>query len=82
MEIDKQRSEQRAKQCTCKKSTHIEQHPISNRHQQDYSHEHHWLQQKRTQIKELDYCHHPQTNSCCLGFLDILNLFLIPMFIT
>jgi len=25
------------------------------------------------QIRELDYCHHPQIDFCCLGFLDLSN---------
>ena len=25
------------------------------------------------QIKKLDYCHHPQIDFCCLGFLDVSN---------
>ena len=29
------------------------------------------------QIKELDYCHHPQIDFCCLGFLDVSNWILI-----
>ena len=30
------------------------------------------------QIKELDYCHHPQIDVCCLGFLNLSNWILIP----
>ena len=29
------------------------------------------------QIKELDYCHHPQIDFCCLGFLDVSDRILI-----
>ena len=29
------------------------------------------------QIKKLDYCHHPQIDLCCLGFLDVSNWILI-----
>ena len=29
------------------------------------------------QIKKLDYCHHPQIDFCCLGFLDISDRILI-----
>merc|ERR1712238_75347 len=29
------------------------------------------------QIKKLDYCHHPQIDFCCLGFLDVSNWILI-----
>ena len=29
------------------------------------------------QIKKLDYCHHPQIDFCCLGFLDVSDRILI-----
>jgi len=30
-----------------------------------------------TQVNKLDYCHHPQIDFCCLGFLDVSNWILI-----
>ena len=30
------------------------------------------------QIKELDYCHHPQIESYCFEFFDVSNWFLVP----
>ena len=44
---------------------------------QRYSHAHH-RPPKQQKIKELDYCHHPQLDFCCLGFLDVSNWILIP----